>query len=560
MARTDISELLQQLQSEDAKARRQAASALGKHLDPVAITPLAVAYKSDSDAGVRKAAEASLRKFRAKQVQETGEGGSGSGGANRALNGLRALLLLTLIVSLIGNAALFLADNAPAVTGGSEDQLPESNREELIENFQQRLQTIRTEMTDRILDGEPAITVREQITQLKFYAENNQAPICKQLPPTNVRTASMSGRDVIRYPDLPNVNTRINEAATEYLNVRNELINLCGSPDGATLVTRVAAFGGVDQFIIRYDRVLNEFVNGAQGELQRAIDNPAPTVEATSTPTNAPAAPVEGQATITPGGSAPTLDPLEATIIAGQTLLPGLLASPTPIPPTPTPTETPAPTLNYTGPNTPPNATYSVQVRYTIRTAAGANANGSFLMNAIVQETPRTAQYILTLQEDTPDTWRLNIVSSFPLPLYAQGEGRYVIKDGFTYRTGAGAVGCERLPDSGAVGQQLSLLTPSFFLPEAARFTGTGLRLVGTIGDIQQFEGRLALADGSATQVFQVDQSLSKGIPVRVSYRLDQVAAPNATGTVITSYFVEYTLTASGGEVNVSGIVAPSPC
>ena len=112
MSQSELDHLMDQLISEDAKVRRNAARQLGDLGRPEAIAELVNAYMKDADAGVRKAAEEALQKFRGMEQRmmsgEDGEEAQQKAGPNLAplLSRLRILLGFTLFLTILVNAAL----------------------------------------------------------------------------------------------------------------------------------------------------------------------------------------------------------------------------------------------------------------------------------------------------------------------------------------------------------------------------------------------------------------------------------------------------------------------
>src|SRR5258707_11799187 len=103
MSQNELDQLLDQLSSEDVRARRSAVRQLGELRRPEAIADLVNVYMKDPDSNVRKAAGDALRVFR---QMEQGPSGGGEQESQRAdltppLTKGRLALIITLAVTVL---------------------------------------------------------------------------------------------------------------------------------------------------------------------------------------------------------------------------------------------------------------------------------------------------------------------------------------------------------------------------------------------------------------------------------------------------------------------------
>lgn len=307
------------------RQRRAACRKLAKTGDPAVIPFLRNAYLQDDDEGVRDAAREALAVFKARQEGRSTRRFPPGRRFLRLVTGALALLLLA---SLALNGLALLGEDDGESAGqpsGSIFDEPPSPREEVIAQVETRLRDARQLAAD--LRGEIAISDATGELTCDF---DYSVPEPVGLAPI----------DQVTYPDLHIAAMNV-DAALPTLQKALLLLDIaCQNP--ATKTERILASA------VELDKVDNQ-IQEASEQLQRAIVSPAPTVgptvtplpTATATPSLTPT-PTTPTATVPPSATAP------ASITPTPTVSPTPTASATP---TRTPTTTPSPTATLPFPD-----------------------------------------------------------------------------------------------------------------------------------------------------------------------------------------------------------------
>ncbi len=301
------------------RQRRIACRKLAKTGDPAVIPFLRNAYLQDDDEGVRDAARQALAVFKARQE---GRSTRRFPPGRRFLRVVAGVLAVLLLVSLALNGLTLLGEDNDEETdqpSGSIFDQPPSPREDVLAQVESRLRDARQLATD--LRGEIAISdATGELTCDFDYSV-----------PEPVGLAAI---DQVTYPDLHIAAMNV-DAALPALQRALLLLNIaCQNP--VTKTERILASA------VELDKVDNQLQEASE-QLQRAIVSPAPTVGPTVTPL--PTATATPSLTPTPTTPTATVPP-SATVPASVTPTPTL--SPTP---TRTPTVTPPPTATLPFPD-----------------------------------------------------------------------------------------------------------------------------------------------------------------------------------------------------------------
>lgn len=271
-----LAALIEQLHSDDPKARAKACQAMGKLGDPEAIPYLSKVYQRlEEDPKVVAAAENALRKFARKAP-----------GASGGL--LSARRLRTLVMVLAGSLVLLLLLNVVLRLGGDDDSDTEvttnnnnaSERDGLIETYQTLYQTTRGNF---------------DLMRTEWGVSLGQLP-CADEANESMQPIQISDKDRNTYPDIGPFADELNLIIPRLKLVIDKWSLLCSQPAGAR--------GNLDDFTGAND-TLNQLegrLNTVNTLLTQAITNPAPTVG--PTPTFTPLPP--GVPSLTP---IPTLTP-----------------------------------------------------------------------------------------------------------------------------------------------------------------------------------------------------------------------------------------------------------
>jgi HEAT repeats len=393
MSQPDFDQLLRQLSAEDPQERRSAAKRLGDLRRPEAIPDLANVYSHDTDETVRKAAAESLKIFRRMEREyqlddEPRRGGPSSG----ALRRIRGLLTVTLVLSVLGNVALFVTRTFPNLFApGKAGQTAPTAREQLTDSFGKRIDSARTEAG--VLRG-----VYSDLQGLGARSLGANQAKCEKLQSSDVNPIELGELDGITYPDLKLVSDQLNQAVIALVPLRTNFVVLCNTKDPGEVDKQLAAQGGAAKIITAIDSINNKDLAAAQAGLRKAITNPAPTVGPTSTPTPLP--------TPTPAPTSTTA-PATATVPATATTAGATPGGPTPVavatgatPGTPTAAGTLGNTITFNG--------LGLQTLKNYRYLVNADGQGTFASNgrtftlslkfaANRQTSPLAAEYDLNI-------------------------------------------------------------------------------------------------------------------------------------------------------------------
>lgn len=292
----------------DPKQRKDAIEKLATTRDPSVIPALREAYDYDSDDTVQVAAREALTRFKRMQVRAE------RGGTSRVLRGVLIALVLLFVVSLGLNSAALLSKN-------SDEDGPQARP---------RVVTDRTELIIQVgskLNEAQVLTsnLRNEITK---YDNTGQVD-CAMSYESPV-LLELSDDDEYTYPDIRSIGETFNAAQPNFEIVMKLFSNACIDPDQQTTSVIKAA-----QTLDEIQAHLTE----ANRLLQRAINNPAPTIG----PTETPQPPTE---TFTP--PAATALPAQGTsapdaAVTGEAEPDATSVPATPLPPTVTATFTPVP-------------------------------------------------------------------------------------------------------------------------------------------------------------------------------------------------------------------------
>ncbi|HLY27468.1 MAG TPA: HEAT repeat domain-containing protein [Aggregatilineales bacterium] len=432
MSQTELDQLLDQLGSEDARARRTAVKRLGELGRPEAIADLVNVYMKDPDSNVRKAAGDALRIFRRMEQRLSGEGEADvQQGADltpilsKARLALIVVLALTVLINLVFIGASIgksLSANAPTPT-----PLGPTARADLVAAFAKRINDAHDE--DKAL--------RQVFSTMQGMGQAGlDSALCQKLTGNTLTPVTLADIDSRTYPDLKRVNDLINAVVPKLFVLQGNYTALCALTDAQQFASKLKDFNPANQ-IIAADDINNKDLTAADAALQQAIQHPAPTVGPTATPTvpptatTSPATPTPVVSlTPTPAALTPTTPPGAATGAASGTAAAGGTARATA-----SATSALATTYNLTGLNLSalPSFTYIVQGSTSGTLLTGKTFAGRLDFRVQRQETPLAAEYDVTVSEGINT---LTFFKSYLGSLYVPGTSAYVIANHLIYETG----------------------------------------------------------------------------------------------------------------------------
>ncbi len=549
MAQTDFDELIRQLSDEDAQARRRAAKRLGELKRPEAIPELASVYSRDTDETVRKAAADALRVFRRMEQEFRSDDNEPRGGglSSTLLRRIRGLLVFTLALSVVGNVALVVSRALPNLfaPGASVQTIP-TPREQLTDSFGKRIADAREE----------ALSLRGVYSGLQGlgaqYLKLNQ-PQCEKLQSSAVNPADLGNLDAITYPDLKTVHEQITQAQIGLVPLRNTAIALCANPTQSEVDKQLAAQGGPAAIITKIDSITNKDLADAQASLKKAIDNPAPTVGPTFTPTPPPTATPAPTATPGPSTATPAVTQASGTQVGGAAAAPtgGATSAPTL-----------ASSITFTGLGLETLKTYRYQVNAK---AEGTYSNGrafsgTLKIVATRQVSPLAAEYEVAVSDTNARDFNVGPQSTASLikrlagPLYVPGSLTYTILEQVRYQVNnAPPARCQALR---ATGERANI--PDFTFQDledvALTLTPPDEKINGV--DVKHYHGeKQGGFNNQFTLAFDVYLSADRQLPIRVVEKVTLnkpgPRTPSPTGFATYSLTVTYDLQAQNTEVRV---------
>jgi HEAT repeats len=440
MSQTDFDQLVTQLSAEDARQRRIAAKRLGELKRPEAIPDLANVYHEDADESVRKAAGEALRVFRRMERNEGLDDdeprGGGPSGASLLL--IRNILVVTLALTVLGNVGLLVSRILPAPGAQRPPQSAPSPRADLTKSLDKRITDARAE----------ARSLREVYTGLQGmgvpWFNFNQAQ-CEKLQGSKVNAEDLGNLDTVTYPDLRTVNDQINQAVLGLVPLRTTFLILCANKDQGELDRQLNSQGGATAIITKIDSISNKDLANAAASLKKAIDNPAPTVGPTFTPTTPPTS--TPAPTDTPGPATPTTSASATTKAGAPTAAGSTQASPA----TAAPSQAgPSVSFNGLGLETLKTYKYQVAAKTDGSYTNGKTFTGSLRIRAARQVSPLAAQYDVTISDANTRDYNAapnasaSLIKSLAGPLFAPGNTTYaIVKDVFYVLTSTPSLKCQ---------------------------------------------------------------------------------------------------------------------
>lgn len=310
MEKPQWGDLVEQLQDPDPGVRRKACQRLAATGDPAVLPFLRNAYLQEDDPQVHEAARRGLAAFKAMQLGV-------SPGRQLPLNER------VLTIALGGLAALFVISLLLNVVGmlGSGDDEKETN----IPTGLTAWETLTTHLEERVNQAQEDTTnLRQEISH-----HNDTGEVACNVAYHKPQQVQISEEDRQTYRDLTIITDSLNLALFQLQQPQASWDQICQTKVGSMAVG-VDALKKLDQVETRLQEV--------DKSLQKAIDEPAPTM--------GPSPTLPPTITSTPEPSL-TAAPGTATVIPSVTNTPPPTATPTN---TPTPTKTPMPTpnLDYT--------------------------------------------------------------------------------------------------------------------------------------------------------------------------------------------------------------------
>ncbi len=551
MADDQLTDLLSQLESDDARERRWAAQQLGKLGNPAAISKLVQVFETDEEDPVKRAAADALRVFRRMQQEESGERSDEEEESvntvllKRARTGLLALLGITVVLNLGISLIKPIFSNRPQATPTAIQRDTPSVREDLIKDLQGRVAAIDTE----------ARQMRTLFTAFQVDFQFGRIPRCDALPAPKVTPVNLAPIDMATFPDIAETNNLTNKAATSHVQARADYKTLCEIRDLGQLTGEITRRGGPPALVRRIDMILNEELAAAKAALNRAITNPAPTVPPTPTPTPVTPTPTPtATATLTP---AP--DATSAKLTPGATSPAGTTAA------TAGATTAAVAILEEWDANLVAltQYMYKASFRYDGVSRTNQKVQGLLRIDTIYQDSPRVAQYIVVISDD------LDMFKEVLGPLYVKGNSTYTIVDNVLYQIGA-VVGtrarCEAFKVSDTALGKFKTLSLDGAAPrsDSEEYKRITLIPIGAPapGNIQRLAGRADRTEGGSaiSETLDILTSLDKKLPVRTTYRITRTVPPGTTRTTITELVKTFELVKTDQEVDVSGIKMPLEC
>lgn len=531
MPQTELEQLIDQLyeSSGDPRSQKAVIRRMARLQDPKAIVELASIYhKDDGDPGVKRAAANALRTFR--QIEQRLNNSAGSRQLTippGLLLRLRSVLVLLLILTVVGNAAVYAFRLLPPPP--RPPQLAASKRDDLTALLKTRIDNART-----------------NAAYLRQRWQDVQGNVTLTCPGkfVDVAKADIDPIDLKTYPDLPPLNDQLNAATEQVIQQRADWEGLCTDPKNKDVIARYAGADGAPGRIVEIDKIL-KLLEQAQIKFDAWVNNPAPTFAPSPTP-------------ITPTSVPPT-------ITLTPTKGPTVTSSPMPTA-APSATITPLQGLTFDGAKLEllTSYAYKMTVKYEGVRNTGGTYNGVLVIQAFRSAKPLTAQslaqYDVNLTEDEKLLAPLN--SQF----FIKGRVRYVLIGGNYYAdvvTPPNAP-CKAQVATDTLAANLDTLSPNIFL----RFSGQALTRIPKDETINGFaaqhyhaEGKSGDGKATLTTVYDVYVTPDKYIPVRVAYTVTgpyNGVASIPANSHLTTFSVQYDLTQISPDL--TPIKAPPNC
>lgn len=576
-----LADLLDQLEDTKPAVQAKAARQLAVLRDTSAITPLVRLYEDTSNKQVKRATTSALQAFR--RLEQAGQGIRTD---NRWLKALRTVLTALLVITVVANLGLLLYRYIPDLGSLNLFQPAEViiPREDYWKDFENRLA--------------PMIANAPRIRKVGESVPGNYSfnlPLtCEALEPDDaVKVAEIPATDAKRYPDVGPVNALINLAVIKYTEIRDYYAEVCRNPDPSAFKRVVDARGNNPNFLVtESDKLINEFLNPAQGALNRIIANPAATVGPTVTPTptdtltptitSTPTITFTPTTTFTPSATSipPTDTPIPPTNTpGGPTETPTVPPTATPIPPTDTPaptfTATPAPELQIT----PENILAISKRQYLFRVSLeGVNAaNRQFRaaldVRGLFQNSPEVAEYQLSVSQSN-DGWReVQGLAPDYAPFGNTGDATFVTLNNTNYVIGANGRCRTIAASTTSTLNQLDLITQNFVLDGTAPvrdpqhpFPPLRLAYVSGSSATQIYKGEDSFDAGQGDTVFkvvrvvEVTYSTELNVVTNATWKITLTPPQGYTQSALTSAEATFTLLGAGDSVNAEAVKVPAGC
>jgi hypothetical protein len=426
----ELDQLLDQLTSEDAKTRANAAKQLGTLERPEAIPRLVDVYQGDSDKNVRNAAADALKRYRAMESRVKPADDTPAP-ASPLLGRLRLLLIVVLVLSIVGNVVVFITKS----NAGATPTPVVTDRAGIITIFQQRVSDAQASTK----------ALRTYYTGVQGGADLR----CADADKAAIKSLDVTGIDpgvLAPYLDLGPLNGQVNDMIAKVNSLRSDYSDLCALSDNAKIKDKINTNGGPGSYVSSVDSVVNGSIKTVTNSIASAISNPAPTITPTASPTElptdtaTPTVPTDTPAPTIPGATTvPTTNPAPgsttkpggstaAATSAGKGTSPATLA--------PTNSNTITYDLSQIGLNTMTSFSYKIVVRYESKQPDGTVLNGSFQATNQQQTNPLVKQIDVNLTEGVlPQTFASPLKKTLG-SLYVSGNSTYILQNNKLYEYG----------------------------------------------------------------------------------------------------------------------------
>lgn len=527
-----LNELLDQLDSKDPRERRSAARELGNLRDVAAIEHLARVYRRDADETVKKAAGDALKIYRQMEVEQFGRKAEATGD-NPLVKRLRGILTISLVVGIVFNLGLigfkFLRNSGG--TGGGTINLDPQPREKLVELFGNSIKEMDTLMTQ----------MRPSFQDISGRIQLNLLPTCTAWPPTNVSLINIAQVDMETYPDMGPLNRVYNEAAGQYLSIRDSYTKVCAIKDINSLKTNLDSLGGKDYLIRLMDTEFKPAWDRANTALRVAIESPAATITPTPLPTGIPTLPP--QPTPLPGTTSAVVAPTTPPVVNAATPVPG--ATTVAVQPT-----------GFSFGNFSllsfKRYSYTLTVKYIGFADDGRAVNGTFGVSALRQIDPPIGQYGISFNENVPFL-KSKLYPDFPQVFEVKGDSRYFVVNNQQYHV---RNICETFPNDAVRKIWFDSLGPDQIFTRGTSIARAPFQETGP----NQYTGEVTRTEGNATITEKANVTVLPGTSImqKIDYSLVRTNGESKPG--LDSLTITYVLNGTDDAVNVAGVAKPAGC
>ncbi|HRE47820.1 MAG TPA: HEAT repeat domain-containing protein [Aggregatilineales bacterium] len=567
MAEADFFALIDKLRDDpDPKVRRGAARELGALRNPDAISFLVQAYRNDGDGSVQQAARDALLIYRRMEYEGRGETPSGGGGVSSELAGrLRNILTVVLVLTLVGNAGLFVAKTILNRPPGDVVLTAPTPREELTAEFEARLAQIRAEI-ERPIAANTRETLRTLFTTFQTEIEAlNKLPKCQTLDPSALSAFKVADLNAYTYPDLGRGGQELSQAVDEFLRIRNAYARFCAFTTLDDLKRDLDIQPGGAQTLVQRLDELGKKLDQITDILRASRESPLPTRGPTATPipTDVPTlAP-------TPTGAEVVVQPTAATTASGNETPPPTISEGTPLPPptaVPTPTATPIPEFIFRGLGLEvyQAVQYRFEVKYEGRDPRSQEIIGGLQLTVTRRETPLVARYGVAIR----DRADILVGQNYLAPSFnVIGQSSFTIKDGVIYQVDPtkGTCAAFRATDARLAAFNDPGFVGKFLPPEVSGgdINALNLQLTQTVGNLTTYEGAAVNTTNEGVQEqYTIRAAVYSDTGVLQAWSLTRKATAPAgyTRTILTDLSIDYTLINVDNQVNTEAIAVELQC